>query len=156
MRSTADRLVSRAWPPAAAPRARDGIAGRTLVAARDAGVHRGPHYRLVAPRLRLLIATTTMTTMTPTTSRASPTLWTLNPDECTDVANLKITPTTASTIPTAISPIPDLVVFTDLQPNLLAVGSFARTHRLVNAQSAACAERFLAEDVGPVAVDGRV
>jgi hypothetical protein len=66
-----------------------------------------------------------MTTMTPTRSRASPTLWTLNPDECTDVANLKITPTTASTIPTAISPIRDLV-FTDLQPSLLAVGSFAQ------------------------------
>jgi hypothetical protein len=88
------------------------------------GVHRGPDYRLVAPRLRLLIATAMMTTTTPTRSRASPILWTLNPDECTDVANLKITPTTASTIPIASSPIPDLV-FTDPQPSLLAIRACA-------------------------------
>jgi hypothetical protein len=100
------------------------------------GMPRRPHYRLVAARLRLLIATTTMTTMTPTRSRASPTLWRLNPDECTDVANLKITPTTASTIPIAISQIPDLV-FTDPQPSLLAVRGFARTHRQDGALAAA-------------------
>jgi hypothetical protein len=97
---------------------------------------RRPHYRLVAARLRLLIATTTMTTMTPTRSRASPTLWRLNPDECTDVANLKITPTTASTIPIAISQMPDLV-FTDPQPSLLAVRAFARTQRQDGALAAA-------------------
>jgi hypothetical protein len=109
-------------------RIRDGIARRTLVHALCAVCIVGRDYRLVAPRLRLLIATATMTTTTPTRRRASPILWTLSPDECTDVANLKITPTTASTIPIASSPIPDLV-FTDPQPSLLAVRACARTHR---------------------------
>ena len=51
-----------------------------------------------------------MARRTPTRSRTSPTLWTLNPEECTEVANLKMAPTTTSTIPNDVKPTPELLL----------------------------------------------
>ena len=50
-----------------------------------------------------------MTRRIPTRSRISPTLWMLNPEVCTETANLRMAPTTTSTIPNDVRPIPEFL-----------------------------------------------
>src|SRR5712691_10593457 len=50
-----------------------------------------------------------MTRMIPTSSRISPTLWMLNPEVCTETANLSMAPTTTSTIPNDVRPMPEFL-----------------------------------------------
>src|SRR5712691_12944615 len=64
-----------------------------------------------------------MTTRIPTRSRISPTLWMLNPEECTEVASLRMAPTTTSTIPNDVKPIPEfLFMGPECRPNPLNSG----------------------------------
>ena len=60
-----------------------------------------------------MTARLTTTRITPMRSRASPILWTLNPELCTLMASLRMAPMTTSTIPNDIRPMPEFLFMGD-------------------------------------------
>jgi hypothetical protein len=82
-----------------------------------------------------------MTMRMPTSRKMSPTLWMLKPEVCTEIANLRMAPTTTRTIPKDVRPMPEDLFIAATSNRDLSLQTFTRLTSIQPARSASCLHR---------------
>jgi hypothetical protein len=85
----------------------------------------------------------------------SPTLWMLKPEVCTEIANLRMAPTTTRTIPKDVRPMPEDLFIAATSNRDLSLQTFTRLTSIQPARSASCLHRPRCNCARPPAAAGQ-